>query len=137
MRQYETAFLIAPNLPEEEIQTLIQDMAKVVSKDKGKLINQDFWGKRKLAYPIRKFSEAYYAFFLYESSPSTPAELERQLKQKDAVLRYMTILKEARDNVRMKSKKVSSREEKLLDEETPESLETEPAPENTEEEEQK
>ncbi len=136
MRQYETAFLVTPNMPEEEIQSLIQDMAKVVSKKKGKLINQDFWGKRKLAYPINKFSEAYYVFFLYESSPETPAELERQLKQKEAVIRYMTILKDMRDNVRMRNKKTSPQKARPQEEESQESLESESAPEKTEEEEQ-
>ena len=41
MRLYETAFLIAPNLPEEEIEKIINDMAEVVSKQKGKMDNID------------------------------------------------------------------------------------------------
>ncbi|OQX54184.1 MAG: 30S ribosomal protein S6 [Candidatus Aminicenantes bacterium 4484_214] len=104
MRLYETAFLIAPNLPEEEMDTLIQAMADVVKAKNGRLIREDRWGKRKLAYPIKKFGEAYYVFLLYEGNPDIPAELERQFKQKDAVIRFLTIKQDQRENVRWPKK---------------------------------
>lgn len=102
MRLYETAFLIAPNLPEEEVDSLIQEMADVVKAKKGQMIQEDRWGKRKLAYPIKKFEEAYYVFFLYEGEPDIPAELERLFKQKDTVIRFLTIKKDRRENIRRK-----------------------------------
>lgn len=104
MRLYETAFLIAPNLPEEEVEALIQEMAEVVKQKKGQMVKEDRWGKRKLAYPIKKFEEAYYVFFLYEGGPDIPAELERLFKQKDTVIRFMTIKQDRRENVRRKKK---------------------------------
>ncbi|RLE04619.1 MAG: 30S ribosomal protein S6 [Candidatus Aminicenantes bacterium] len=104
MRLYETAFLIAPNLPEEEVEALIQEMAEVIKQKKGQMVKEDRWGKRKLAYPIKKFEEAYYVFFLYEGEPDIPAELERLFKQKDAVIRFMTIKQDRRENVRRKKK---------------------------------
>jgi small subunit ribosomal protein S6 len=91
MRQYETAFLIAPNLPEEDNEKLISQMAEVVSKKKGTMINVDEWGKRKLSYPIQKFEEAYYVFFLYEGDPAIPVELERRFKQTEPIIRYLTV----------------------------------------------
>ncbi len=104
MRLYETAFLIAPSLPEEEVEALIQEMAEVIKQRKGQMVKEDRWGKRKLAYPIKKFEEAYYVFFLYEGEPEIPAELERLFKQKDAVIRFMTIKQDRRENVRRKKK---------------------------------
>jgi len=104
MRLYETAFLIAPNLPEEEVEALIQEMAEVVKQKKGQMVKEDRWGKRKLAYPIKKFEEAYYVFFLYEGEPDIPTELERLFKQKDTVIRFMTIKQDRRENVRRKKK---------------------------------
>lgn len=111
MRLYETAFLIAPNLPEEEIEKLIEDMADVVSKKKGKMDNIDKWGKRRLAYPIDKFTEAYYVFFHYQGEAEIPAELERRFKQMEQVLRYMTLKKDQKDNVRKKKKDKPKKEE--------------------------
>jgi small subunit ribosomal protein S6 len=111
MRLYETAFLIAPNLPEEEIEKLIEEMAGVVSKKKGKMDNIDKWGKRRLAYPVNKFTEAYYVFFHYQGEPEVPAELERRFKQMEQVLRYMTLKKDQKENVRKKKKDKPKKEE--------------------------
>jgi small subunit ribosomal protein S6 len=104
MRQYETAFLIAPNLPEEDNAKLISQMAEVVSKQKGKMINVDEWGKRKLAYPIQKFEEAYYVFFLYEGEPAIPVELERRFKQTETIIRYMTIKSETAEGAKRRGR---------------------------------
>lgn len=112
MRQYETAFLISPNMPEEETEKIILQMADIVSEKKGKMIKQDVWGKRKLAYPIQKFGEAIYVFFHYEGEPGIPTELERRFKQTESVLRYMTVRKETEEVVRKKRRKVPEKEEK-------------------------
>ncbi len=100
MRLYETSFLIAPTLPDEEAEKLIEKMAGIVSEKKGKMINVDNWGKRRLAYPIKKFDDAVYVFFLYKGDVDIPVELERNFKQTEAVIRYLTIKMEERDNIR-------------------------------------
>lgn len=105
MRSYETAFLIAPTLPEEETEKLIEKMAAIVSKKKGKLIHVDKWGKKKLAYPIEKHNDAFYVFLEYKGDPAIPAELERNFKQTEAVIRYLTVKMEERANIRRKKKK--------------------------------
>lgn len=110
MRRYETVFLISPKLTEEETQGIIDQMADVVSKKKGKMVNKEEWGKRRLAYPIQKFDEAFYVLFEYEGKPGIPVELERQFKQADTVIRYLTVRKEARENIRRKKKEAPVKE---------------------------
>jgi small subunit ribosomal protein S6 len=104
MRQYETAFLITPKLPEEETEKLIETMAEVVKEKKGKMVNIEKWGKRKLAYPINKLDEAVYVFFHYEGTPDIPHELQRRFRQTEQVLRYLTLKKEAKTATRKKAK---------------------------------
>ena len=111
MRQYETVFLISPNLSEEETKDLIIQMAEIISKKKGKMISKEEWGKRNLAYPIKKLDEAFYVFFHYEGKPDIPAELERRFKQTDTIIRYLTLKKETKENVRGKKKRVSEKRE--------------------------
>ncbi len=106
MRQYETVFLISPKLTEEETEGLIHQMEEVVSKKNGKLINKEEWGKRRLAYPIQKFDEAVYVLFHYEGKSEIPDELERRFKQSDTVIRYLTVKKDTRENVRGRNKRV-------------------------------
>jgi small subunit ribosomal protein S6 len=110
MRQYETGFLVSPNLTEEETDKLILQMAEVVSQKKGKMLKEDRWGKRKLAYPINKFEEAFYVFFHYEGEHDVPSELERRFKQTDTILRYLTVKREPKENIKKRKKPVRARE---------------------------
>jgi len=110
MKIYETGFLLAPNLSEDDTEKLISQMAEVVSQKEGKLIRQEKWGKRRMAYSIKRWSEAFYVFFHYEGKPDIPVELERRFKQTDAVLRYLTLQKEPREATRRKRKKAAAAE---------------------------
>lgn len=110
MRQYETGFLVSPNLTEEETDKLILQMAEVVFRKKGKMLKEDRWGKRKLAYPISKFEEAFYVFFHYEGEHDVPSELERRFKQTDTILRYLTVKREPKENIKKRKKPVRARE---------------------------
>jgi small subunit ribosomal protein S6 len=160
MRLYETAFLITPKLEEEETEKLIGKMAEVVKKKKGKMVNIENWGKRKLAYPIDKLDEAVYVFFHYEGDPEIPHELQRRFRQTETVLRYLTLKKDEQIRPRKKTKpgrkpkiktaaeKAKIKEEQAIEpEEAPEIIEepsekepevppeaTEPAPEKSAEE---
>ena len=102
MKLYETAFLIVPNLSEEETEQFIQQMSEVVTQKKGKMVNINKWGKRKLAYQIQKFEDAFYVFFLYEGSPDIPSELERRFKQDENVIRYLTVKKDEKEEAKKK-----------------------------------
>jgi small subunit ribosomal protein S6 len=106
MRQYETAFLLSPKLSEEETASFITQMAEVISQKKGKMIKEDRWGKRRMAYPIKRFEEAFYVIFLYEADPDVPYELERRFKQTESVLRFLTVKKESKENKRKKKKRM-------------------------------
>jgi small subunit ribosomal protein S6 len=110
MKFYETGLLIAPNLSEEETEQVITQLAEVISQRAGKLVKQERWGKRRLAYPIKRFGEAFYVFFHYEGNPDIPLELERRFKQTDTVLRYLTLQKDAQETVRKKRKKEKTAE---------------------------
>jgi small subunit ribosomal protein S6 len=105
MRQYDTGFILSPALSEEETTEFTQKMAEVVAQKKGRMVKVDSWGKRKLAYPIKKFHEGFYVFFLYEGPGDVSAELERRFKQSDAVIRFLTIKKDERDQARRRRKK--------------------------------
>ena len=105
MRQYETGFVLSPTLSEEETTQLIQQMAEIVAQKKGRMVKQDVWGKRRLAFPIKRFQEGVYVFFTYEGEGDVSTELERRFKQSDAVIRFMTVLKDPRDLVRRKKKR--------------------------------
>jgi small subunit ribosomal protein S6 len=117
MRPYETAFLITPKLEEVEAEKLIEKMADVVKKKKGKMVNIERWGKRRLAYPIDKLDEAVYVFFHYEGNPDIPNELQRRFRQTEAVIRYLTLRKEPQTHPRKKTAAVKKAKTKITKEE--------------------
>ena len=105
MRQYETGFVLSPALSEEETSQFVQQMAEIVAQKKGRMVKQDVWGKRRLAFPIKRFQEGVYVFFTYDGPGDVSTELERRFKQTDAVIRFMTVVKDPRDLVRRKKKR--------------------------------
>ncbi len=105
MRQYETGFVLSPTLSEEETTQFVQQMAEIVAQKKGRMVKQDVWGKRRLAFPIKRFQEGVYVFFTFDGPGDVAAELERRFKQTDAVIRFMTVVKDPRDLVRRKKKR--------------------------------
>jgi small subunit ribosomal protein S6 len=105
VRQYETGFVLSPALSEEEMSQLVQQMAEIVAQKKGRMVKQDVWGKRRLAFPIKRFQEGVYVFFTYDGPGDVSTELERRFKQTDSVIRFMTVVKDPRDLVRRKKKR--------------------------------
>lgn len=110
MRQYETGFILSPALSEEETSQFIQQMAEIVAQKKGHMVKQDIWGKRRLAFPIKRFQEGVYVFFTYDGPGDVSTEMERRFKQTDAVIRFMTVLKDPRDLGRRKNRKKRAEE---------------------------
>ena len=91
MATYETVFITLPSLTEQEEADLVAALAQVVSDDGGTMAANDRMGRRRLAYPIRKFEDGVYTRFLYDSSPAVPKELDRRIRLSDKILRHMTV----------------------------------------------
>lgn len=90
MQKYETAVLFDPELPEERRKEFLAKLEGVISRFHGGILKQDDWGIRKLAYQIRKKSNAYYTFLVYSGERGVVEELERNIKIFDGILRYLT-----------------------------------------------
>lgn len=94
MHEYDTTFIIQPEISEDAREALIQKFGGVLEQAGGVPLEVDDMGKRKLAYEIRRFQKGHYLslFFLDEGSAVT--ELERALRLEESVLRYLTVRKE-------------------------------------------
>ncbi|PMQ02519.1 MAG: 30S ribosomal protein S6 [Dictyoglomus sp. NZ13-RE01] len=94
MRSYELMCLIRPELTEQELQNLSQELQNEMQGLGGEVENVDVWGKRTLAYPIKKRKEGYYIVYNFKFPQTQLKELERRLKLKEDVLRYLLILRD-------------------------------------------
>ncbi len=93
MRKYECVYVISSNLEEEQIKALIERFNNLVSQY-GELESVEEWGKKKLAYDVQKQKEGYYVLMNFSSNPDFPAELERNFKITEEILKYMVVSKE-------------------------------------------
>ncbi|HSE97339.1 MAG TPA: 30S ribosomal protein S6 [Blastocatellia bacterium] len=91
MRVYEVLFIIAPNVEEGEIETLITQLSDVLKNQGAEITRVDRMGRRRLAYPIQKFNDGHYVVFTVEGTGAEIAEVERRMRVTDAIIRYLTI----------------------------------------------
>jgi small subunit ribosomal protein S6 len=92
MRKYEIMFIIRPNLEEEKIKKVAQDMTKVLEKNKAKIVESKEYGQKELAYEIKNHKSGYY--FLYQvetASPEAIEEFNRLALINEDIIRYLII----------------------------------------------
>ena len=91
MYDYEIALIIRPEIEEEGQEALITRLSELLTSDGGEVTEVENWGRRRLAYPIRKVQEGFYYFIQGKFSASVLPELERVIKLNEDILRHMVI----------------------------------------------
>jgi small subunit ribosomal protein S6 len=90
MRTYEVLFILSPQVPEEEATSLSTELKRVAETTGAKLTHEEAWGRRRLAYPIQKFTEGIYHLLVFETEGGLN-ELDRRMKNSDRILRHMIV----------------------------------------------
>jgi small subunit ribosomal protein S6 len=93
MRTYELVLIVHPDLDDEAVNQAVEKIKNWIETGKGKIVEIQEWGKRRLAYPIQKQYEGLYYLLKLELDPATNAELERNIRILEPVMRYMLIAK--------------------------------------------
>lgn len=91
MRRYETVYIANPNLEDEALKEVVGKFSDLIKKNEGSLVKVDEWGKRKLAYEVKRFDKGHYVLLDFCGLPEMVTELERNLKLDDRVLKYLTV----------------------------------------------
>ena len=92
MRHYETVFILDPAVSDEKAAEEIDKAKSVISSAAGEVIEVQRWGKRKLAYEIRKKREGIYTLVRFKGTGSAVSELERSFRLSEPVIRFLTIV---------------------------------------------
>ena len=93
MRRYETVVIVPADLSDDDITKLIDRYKSIISNHKGLVVKVEKWGKRKLAYEIKKHNKGFYLLIDFAGLSAVVAELERNLKIDDKILKFMTVKK--------------------------------------------
>ncbi len=91
MNIYENVVILNASLSDEEINAAVEKIKDLVSNSGGEALKADLWGRKKLAYEIKKQQKGFYVFFVLKTPAATIKKLEELYKVFDSVIKYMVI----------------------------------------------
>ncbi len=91
LNTYELIFILRPDLADEKLEAAIENFKKAITGKGGNIQDTQRWGKRRLAYRIRHFTEGIYVLFRFQAKASQNRELETNLKISEDVLRHLLV----------------------------------------------
>ena len=91
MNKYEIIFIVRPDMEEADIKKTADEMKKVLTDKKAKIVDEKSMGQKELAYEIKKFTTGYYYQFDVEASAEAVKEFERVSRINEKLLRHLTI----------------------------------------------
>lgn len=93
MNKYESIIIINSTLEDAEIKSVVEKFQTLIAEN-GTVESVEEWGKKRLAYPVKKHSEGYYTLYNFSSNPEFIDELERVYNITDEVLKFITVKKD-------------------------------------------
>jgi small subunit ribosomal protein S6 len=94
LKRYEVIAIVKSDVVDEGITAIIDRSQSIITERNGVIAKVDKWGKRRLAYEINKQKDGFYFFIDYAGDGSIVAEMERNFKIDDRILKFMTVTKE-------------------------------------------
>ena len=91
MRQYETIFIINPDLDESQTNDVIEGVKTAIESDGGKILRVDPWGKKKLAYAVKQYNDGYYVLIVFESSPEFVTQLNGHYRITERIIKHIVV----------------------------------------------
>ena len=91
MRTYEALYIVSPELDDDAIQTIAKETEALVVKNEGAIVRSEIWGKRKLAYTVKKFTEGAYILLRFQATPEFIRRLETYFKLSEQIIRYLVV----------------------------------------------
>lgn len=88
---YESIFIIKPTLSDEETEKVIQKMQDIITSGGGEVVSVENWGKKKLAYEIKKHKKGHYVLFHFKGEGPIVKELERNYRLSDLIIKFLTV----------------------------------------------
>jgi len=110
-KEYETIYILRADVDSEAAERIQARVSDALEREHGKLVKVESWGRRKLAYPVRKQRKGVYVYLKYVGGGGLVAEVERNLKLQDAVVKYMTV--QTSDEVDLAALQIDPEEIKL------------------------
>ena len=103
MRNYQSILILKPDLEEAQVDQSVEKITSILQKFGGSILKLDRWGKKRLAYRVKKNKFGYYLNIYHTCEPGKVPELEREYQLYDQVIKYLVIRLEEREIERVMS----------------------------------
>ncbi len=90
MNYYELLYIVRPTVSDDDLKLIMNEVSGGIGELGGEVLKNDIWGKRILAYPIKKFKQGNYVLVHYKSASNVPKLVEEKMRIKEDILRFMT-----------------------------------------------
>ncbi|MBF0153578.1 MAG: 30S ribosomal protein S6 [Magnetococcales bacterium] len=91
MSFYESIYILRPDLATEQVEQVNKRVGEIIANQGGTILKTELWGRRQLAYPIKKNAKGFYVFHVLEGGGQLVAELESRLKIDEDVLKFQNV----------------------------------------------
>lgn len=91
MRTYEALYIINPTLEDDAIQTIVKEVEALVTNQGGAIVRSEIWGRRKLAYIVKKHTDGCFVLLRFTAKPEFVQKIETYFKLNESILRYLTV----------------------------------------------
>lgn len=91
MRTYEALYIIAPTLDDDAIQAVTAGVETLITSNGGVIARSELWGRRKLAYEVKKHSEGFYVLLRFEADPELIKKLDNMFKLSETIIRHLLL----------------------------------------------
>ena len=91
LRDYELVVIIKPSVADDEVPATVEKTSQYITERGGSVAEVNQWGRKKLAYPIKDFTEGNYVLTQFSMDPESTTELEANLELSEDILRYLLV----------------------------------------------
>ena len=112
LRTYEALYVVRPDVADEEIQTIANEVETLVTANGGAIVRSEIWGKRRLAYDVKGFAEGVYICLRFTAERTFVKRLEQHFRLAEAVIRHLVVHFDER-TLRLEAEQKRRKEEEL------------------------
>ena len=91
MPLYESVIICRQDITKNQLDIIISDFKKIIESESGKILTEEYWGLKNLAYEINKYKKAHYTMLIIDTLADNIEEYERKLRLHEDIIRFMTI----------------------------------------------
>ena len=112
LRTYEALYIVRPDLEDDAIQTVARNVEKLIVDNGGETVRLDIWGKRRLAYRVKKHMEGCYVLFRFQASPAVIPKLEMHIRLSENIIRHLIVYFDDQ-TLRLEAEQLRRKEEEI------------------------